>query len=188
MGVYRARDLVRVPGLLSLSRVPLAATFPFALRRPAAALAILVAAGLSDILDGWYARRFAQVTPTGAAIDPLTDKLFVLTVTITLVLGGRLSSIEVLLLGTREIIELPLVFWIVVNERARAVRASRPSANVTGKLATVCQFAAATGALFRLPGVRYLIVVTALVGAFAGVTYWLRALRDLRVDADRTSP
>jgi cardiolipin synthase len=187
MGVYRARDLVRVPGLLSLSRVPLAAAFPFALRRPQAAFAILVAAGLSDIVDGWYARRSGQVTPTGAAIDPLTDKLFVLTVTISLVLGGRLSSIDVLLLSTREIVELPLVLWIAASKRARAIRASHPSANVPGKLATVAQFAAATAALFRRPEVPYLIVATAFVGLFAAATYWRRALRNVRAGACQPS-
>jgi CDP-diacylglycerol--glycerol-3-phosphate 3-phosphatidyltransferase/cardiolipin synthase len=70
MGLYRARDLVRVPGLLTLMRVPLAAAFPFVLGRPLVALGVLAAAGLSDVLDGWYARRFGQVTPTGTALDP----------------------------------------------------------------------------------------------------------------------
>jgi CDP-diacylglycerol---glycerol-3-phosphate 3-phosphatidyltransferase len=187
MGVYRARDLLRVPGLLSLLRVPLAAAFPIALQRPFAALAILGAAGLSDILDGWYARRFRQVTATGAAIDPITDKLFVLTVAITLVVGGRLSSIDVLLLSTREAAELPLVLWIVTSKRARSLRAAHPSANLPGKLATAFQFATATAALLRVSELHGMIVATALVGVFAAGTYWLRAVRESRVDAGRVS-
>ena len=91
MGRYDLRDLVRIPGLLSLSRVPLAVVFSFVVGRPVLALGVLVGAGLTDVLDGWYARRFGQVTATGAALDPITDKLFVLTVAITLVVTGQLS-------------------------------------------------------------------------------------------------
>src|SRR5450432_80739 len=115
MGLYRARDLVGVPGLLSLSRVPLAAAFPFVLGHPLLALGVLVAAGVSDVLDGWVARRFGLVTPTGAALDPVTDKVFVTTVAVSLVAGGYLSILDVVLLSTREIGEVPLVAWLAVN-------------------------------------------------------------------------
>jgi cardiolipin synthase (CMP-forming) len=180
MGVYRARDLFRVPGLLSLSRLGFAGAFPFAFDRPGAALAVLAVAALSDILDGWYARRFGQVTPTGAALDPVTDKLFVITVAVTLVLGGRLALFDVILLSTREIAELPLVLWIAVSRRARGLRAAHASANVPGKLATVLQFATATGALFRVRYLPAMIAATAVAGASAAATYWLRAVRDSR--------
>jgi cardiolipin synthase len=187
MGVYRARDVVRVPGLLSLSRLPLAAAFPFALDRPFVALALLCAAGFSDIADGWYARKFDQVTPTGVALDPMTDKLFVLTVAITLVRGGRLSAVDVLLVSTREIAELPLVLWIAASTRARSRRAAHPSANAPGKLATVFQFATATAALFRFVELQWMIAATALAGAFAATTYWSRELRDGEDAAERTA-
>ncbi len=184
MGVYRVRDLLRVPGLLSLSRIPLAVAFPLVAERPAIALAVLVAAGLSDVLDGWYARRFGQVTATGAAIDPTTDKVFVLTVAITLVLLGRLSGVEVLLLSARELGELPLVLWIASSRRARTQRAAHPSANALGKLATVSQFAAATTALFRLHReTRCLVIATSFLGVVAAANYWLRAFREARADS-----
>ena len=55
---------------------------------------MLVLAAVSDVLDGYIARRGGQVTPTGAALDPITDKLFVLTIAITLVVTGHLSLFE----------------------------------------------------------------------------------------------
>ena len=67
--------------------------------------------GMSDVLDGWYARHFRQVTPTGCVVDPITDKLFVLTIAITLVTTAKLSVGAVVLLSTRELGELPLVLW-----------------------------------------------------------------------------
>jgi CDP-diacylglycerol--glycerol-3-phosphate 3-phosphatidyltransferase/cardiolipin synthase len=183
VGVYRARDLFRVPGLLSLARLPLAAAFPFVVGQPGPALAVLVAAGLSDVLDGWFARRYGQVTPTGAALDPVTDKIFVLTVAVTLVVRGFLSPADVLLLSTREVGELPLVIWLALSHRARQLRAESTSANVPGKLATAFQFAAATAALIGWSHVYGMVIVTAAAGVVAAVVYWVRAVVDVRAAA-----
>ncbi len=172
---YRIRDAARVPGLLSLLRVPLAMAFPFAVR-PEAALAVLVIAGLSDVLDGWYARRFHQVTPTGAVLDPLTDKLFVATVALTLVLRDRLPIYAVLLLATRDLLELPLVAWIAWSARARRVRAESAAANAPGKLATAFQFACVASAVFAWKSASGWAVAAAVAGAVAAALYWRRAL------------
>jgi cardiolipin synthase (CMP-forming) len=170
---FRVRDMGRVPGLLSLARVPLAALFPFA-ETPTVAFAILVVAGVTDVLDGWYARRFGQVTPTGAVLDPITDKLFVAVVVATLVLRGRLELLLVPLLGMRELAELPLVLWIVGSTHARRTRTEKASANLPGKLATALQFLSVSFALFGLgaASVRVACMATAVVGAVAAVLYW----------------
>ena len=175
-GSYRMKDVFLLPGLVSLSRVALAACFPFAVRSPFTALAILALAGLSDVLDGWLARRLGQVTPTGSALDPITDKLFVLTVAITLIATGHLSVGAVLALSTREIGELPLVLWLGLSPRARRARAREASANVMGKLATVLQFAAVSLSLLGSPLTGTLVAVTAAAGVLAALSYWRRAL------------
>jgi cardiolipin synthase len=181
MGIYRARDLWQVPGMLSLSRLVLAVAFPFALgaqAHPAVAALVLVAAGISDVLDGWYARRFSQVTATGAVLDPVTDKVFVLTVAVSLVVRGYLAPIDVVLLSTREIAELPLVVWLAVSHHARRRRSEQPSANLLGKAATVLQFVAVAAAVFRAPHLGGLVAVAGFAGALAGIGYWARALRE----------
>lgn len=175
-GRYRLRDVFRVPGLISLSRVGFAAAFPFAVDQRAAALALLAAAGVSDVLDGWYARRFGQVSATGSALDPITDKIFVTTVAVTLVVQGHLSLAAVVLLSVRELGELPLVLWFALSDRARRARAEKPSANWTGKLATFLQFVAVSLALLGSHLTPAVVGVTALAGAFAAWTYWWRAL------------
>jgi CDP-diacylglycerol--glycerol-3-phosphate 3-phosphatidyltransferase/cardiolipin synthase len=177
MGRYDARDLLRVPGLLSLARVPLAAIFPLVWNRPWLAFGVLLCAGLTDVLDGWYARRFRQVTATGSVVDPITDKIFVLTVAITLVATGQLSVLAVALLSTREIGEIPLVLWLASSPRARRARVEHPAANVVGKMATALQFGSVTAALFESSHLTSWVGVTAVMGAAAAFTYWQRALR-----------
>jgi CDP-diacylglycerol---glycerol-3-phosphate 3-phosphatidyltransferase len=174
---YRARHLLLPPSLISLLRVPLAACFPFVVGRPALAFAVLATAGITDVIDGWVARRYGLATATGAAVDPITDKLFVLTVAVTLVLDGLLSPMAVLLLSVREIGELPLVAWFAVTPSARRARADPPQAHVPGKLAKVFQFLTVGWILLRRPHVEFWLAATAVAGMLAAVSYWRRAVR-----------
>jgi phosphatidylglycerophosphate synthase len=176
VGAYRARDLFLVPSLLSLLRVPLAVVFYFVVDSPPIAIATLVAAGLTDVLDGWYARRHDQATATGAVVDPITDKLFVLTVVGTLLLRDKLTLLEVILLGTRDIGEIPLVMWFAASHEARRARKEEPKANVPGKLATVAQFGAVVTALWWPAARAPIVYVAAAVGVVAAISYWRRAL------------
>ncbi len=176
MGHYRARDALLVPGLLSLVRVPLAFIFPFTVARPALALLVLALAGASDVVDGWFARKFGQTTPTGAALDPITDKIFVTSVVLTLFAHGWLSLLGVLLLSVREIGELPLVTWFAVSRSARRNRASEAKANLPGKLATVCQFITVAIAVLHGSFLEVALIVTAVAGGLAAISYWAREL------------
>jgi cardiolipin synthase (CMP-forming) len=173
-GRYHVRDALRVPSLVSFTRVIFAAVFPFCLHFPWLALGVLGAAALSDVFDGWYARRFDQVTALGTVIDPVTDKVFVTTVAISLVVSGGLSLFDVLLLSAREVGELPLVIWLFFSHTARS---RREGANVIGKLATALQFVAIAVTLLLPRFNRWVIFATAVVGSAAAISYWRRALR-----------
>ncbi|MDF2694348.1 MAG: hypothetical protein K0S65_2731 [Labilithrix sp.] len=130
-----ARDLVRVPGLLSLARLPLAALFPLTLGRPGWGIGLLALAGATDLLDGWYARHFHQQTSTGALVDGATDKVFVITVVASLVASGAMSVSETVLLCTRDLGELAIGLRLAADRR-RHRPARVPTANTGGKLAT----------------------------------------------------
>jgi CDP-diacylglycerol--glycerol-3-phosphate 3-phosphatidyltransferase/cardiolipin synthase len=176
MGAYRARDLVLPPNLVSLVRVPLAALFPFTVEQPVLALGVLGLAGVSDVVDGFLARSRGQATPTGAVLDPITDKLFVGVVVATLLLVDRLPLWGVPLLAAREIGELPLVVWWGFSGHRRRVRAEHPRANFPGKLATSLQFASVMVALLQPNWVAPLLIATGAAGLLAAVTYWQREL------------
>ncbi|MBX2833776.1 MAG: CDP-diacylglycerol--glycerol-3-phosphate 3-phosphatidyltransferase [Micavibrio sp.] len=61
-----------------------------------ACLVLYVIGALTDFLDGWIARRFNMVSEFGAFIDPLTDKIFVVTVMLMLVAIDRIENYWVL--------------------------------------------------------------------------------------------
>lgn len=72
-------ELWSVPNLLSLSRLPLAAGLCACVSFGwwAAALVTFAVAALTDWLDGWWARRFHQLSAVGRNLDPLTDKVLI---------------------------------------------------------------------------------------------------------------
>jgi phosphatidylglycerophosphate synthase len=175
MGPYAARDVVRVPGLLSLARIPLGVAFPFVVDRPVLAMTVLAASAVTDVADGWYARRFGQETAMGRILDPITDKAFVTMVVGTMLLSKRLSVVEALLLGTRELCELVLLAWWAIAGRKR----SRPAygANRLGKIATVTQFIAVVAVLSGTTQHLLWIAPGALFGVLAGWSYARREWR-----------
>lgn len=59
-------------------------------KMPYWALAVYLLAGLTDILDGYLARKFDQITKFGKLADPLADKLMLLTVLVCLYAGGNI--------------------------------------------------------------------------------------------------
>jgi len=77
---------LNIANLLTLARL---AAVPFAVRailtnQHGRALAIVLAAGLTDTVDGAIARRFGIATSVGAYLDPIVDKLFLSAVYICL--------------------------------------------------------------------------------------------------------
>ena len=67
-----------------------------------AALAIFVIASLTDTLDGYIARKYHLITDFGKFMDPLADKILVMSAMILLVEFGRLPAWIVIIILARE--------------------------------------------------------------------------------------
>ena len=66
------------------------------------ALAVFLAAAATDLLDGWLARRWGQVTTVGTLLDPIADKLLISAALISLVDIHRIPAWIVILIIGRE--------------------------------------------------------------------------------------
>ena len=108
---------MNLPNLLTLSRiflVPLLVavllrkgnveldTGWVVLTREAIALAIFLAAALTDLLDGYLARRRREVTTFGKLLDPIADKVLVSAALISLVELDRVAAWMVVVIVSRE--------------------------------------------------------------------------------------
>jgi CDP-diacylglycerol--glycerol-3-phosphate 3-phosphatidyltransferase/cardiolipin synthase len=168
-----------------MSRLGFAALFPLTIGRPAWSLAVLAAAGASDVLDGWYARHFHQETAAGAALDALTDKIFVIAVVVTLIASGALSLPRALLLGTRDVGELALAARLGFSRRRQQLRAPHYS-NVAGKIATALQYAAVIAVILGSSRQLLWLIAAAAGGAVACISYWARDTRGPRLACKST--
>jgi phosphatidylglycerophosphate synthase len=92
-GGYRLPRL-NAPLLLTLARIALIPGVCLFLEEHwfKAALALYLVAAVSDVLDGWLARRTRQVTRLGTVMDPLVDIAFNLSILWGLTLGGLLAN------------------------------------------------------------------------------------------------
>ncbi len=93
-------DMLTIPNILSFLRLPLALAFlqgNIGLR-----VAAIIIAGLTDLLDGFLARRFGQSSRLGTILDPLTDKIFVLMALVVFVSENKLSIPEALTMMSRD--------------------------------------------------------------------------------------
>jgi phosphatidylglycerophosphate synthase len=182
---------VTVADYLSLVRIPLGVAFLLVADRVALALGVLAAAGLSDVLDGWVARRQRRDGPgtaphRGEWLDPLCDKLFVLAVALGLYLVHQPPLLWLALLMTREILQtVSMVVMRMVPRLHRASDAYDYKAHPLGKATTVVQFL--TGALLLLdhPLARPAVYLTAALGVVS-VAIYINRIRRILPGAPRT--
>jgi cardiolipin synthase len=162
----------QIPNLLSLAR--LAAT-PFLVWLLLAgnyrgALILCLAAGLTDMLDGFLARRFGSVSQTGAYLDPIADKVMLSATFLALGIGGAIPVWLVVLVFGRDALMLVAIGAILIFTPIR-----RFPPTIWGKLSTVVQI---VFLLCVLSGISppALVWAPAITTAWSGLHYaWVGA-------------
>ncbi len=177
------QELWNLPNILSLVRIGASPFLILVLLSPGRTLSIIAALVFlivcaTDWLDGWLARRWGTVTSLGKFLDPLADKLLIVTALIMLISLDRVPAWMVALIVSREI--------AVTGLRTMAVRTGIViGATWLGKVKTVSQIAAITALLlhyelwgidFQLLGV-WLIWLALVVTLWSGIDYFVRFFR-----------
>ncbi len=126
------------------------------------ALAVFVAAGITDGLDGWFARR-GQQTSLGAFLDPMADKLLLVTTFVVLSIPGlglvnRIPLWLTILVISRDVV---IVITVAIVTLAVGKRQFRPS--IYGKAATAVYIATCVVVVFFNFLQRPSVVVTAAI-------------------------
>jgi cardiolipin synthase (CMP-forming) len=115
------KNILTVPNQLTFLRMGFLPFFIIALRysRYDWALALLVAAALSDGLDGLLARRLNQKTPLGSFLDPIADKILLSSAYFMLAFKGKIAWwLAILVLGRDVLILIAgAVILLVVGYR-----------------------------------------------------------------------
>lgn len=134
-----------VPNGLTALRLAVAATFPFSPHEWR--LALVFAGAVSDALDGYFARKLHSSSWIGALLDGVTDKLFTLSVLLTLTIDGPLVWWQLAGLLARDVVNAFIAAYVGVIRRWEMFR--RVSARTSGKVTTMFLFAMMVAILWR---------------------------------------
>jgi len=174
--------MLNLPNFLTLIRI---LTIPFFLlylsyQRHGAALIVFIIGGITDFLDGLTARLMKQQTALGAVLDPIADKLLVITSFLVLgVRGGIPMWLAVVVVSRDLLIVIGYgILHLLVEERFKV----RPS--TIGKISTMLQLLTLGVALALLYNSKILdpslldmlIWATALATIVSGLQYIYRGL------------
>jgi CDP-diacylglycerol--glycerol-3-phosphate 3-phosphatidyltransferase len=144
-----AEDAVNLPNLLTMGRIVAIPFFVWLLDTPTPvrgfwACIVFTAAAITDVLDGYLARKLGVVSVLGKFLDPLADKLIVMAALVWMVPMGRIAAWVVVVLLAREISVTGL----------RSVAASEGvviSAGAEGKTKTALQMIGIVALLLGFP-------------------------------------
>ena len=100
---------ITIPNVLSIIRIILSVVFCIIYFRPGmliAALAVIVLSGITDLLDGYIARKYNQISELGKILDPISDKLFQVSTVICFVVSGAVPYWAVIVVVIKELVML----------------------------------------------------------------------------------
>lgn len=169
--------LRHLPNLITLARMVLCLPLGWAIleAQPVRALWLAAAIGLSDVLDGLLARRFGWQSRLGGLLDPLADKLFLVSALVALAVAGVAPAWFVVLALLRDVV---IVAGAVAYHNL--VEPVQPEPRLLGKLNTLGEVVLVLVLLAAMAGLplpsvaaqALLAAVTALILASGGDYVW----------------
>ena len=157
-----------IPNLITLGRILLVPVVVWAISSGAmwAAFVLFLAAGVSDAVDGYLAKRFNMTTVLGAYLDPLADKALIVSIYVTLGISGVIPHWLVILVVSRDIL---IVGGVMLSWLVGSPMKVKPL--LVSKLNTVAQIAFACVVLGSLGfGIETGILTLVLMGLVAALT------------------
>ena len=162
-----------IPNIISLVRIALIPLFVYLLFMPAqtfrlAAAALFSVLCLTDAIDGYLARKLNAASTFGKYIDPLSDKILVITALLGLIELKAVSSIPVMIIVARE-------FMVSAFRLSAAAKGIVIPAELLGKWKTVFQMAAVVFLLMGWPYADALLWIAVILTVLSGIDYMARS-------------
>jgi cardiolipin synthase (CMP-forming) len=157
---------VSIPNLITLARILLVPILIWAITSGETRIAFLLflAAGVSDAVDGFLAKRFGMATELGAYLDPLADKAMIVSIYVALGVAEAIPRWLVILVVSRDVMIVGAVIlsWLVDRPvKLKPLMVSK--ANTVAQIALALVVLAALG--FDFDASLATVLLTALVAA-----------------------
>lgn len=183
---FKPADLVTIPNLLTYLRFLLVAPFVyFFLNKNYIAAAVCIgASGLSDCLDGFLARKLGQVTSLGKILDPIADKVTLVSVAVCMLIYlPSLLPIMLVMIGKEFLMLLGGLILLIM-------KVTPPPAKWYGKVATLIFYISVCVIIFLKAAfdiqnealILFTFFVTAAAMVFALVMYALLIIKQIKAE------
>ncbi len=171
------RALNSIPNLITLVRVILVPVVFWLLITDETQLAFIlfIVAGVSDAIDGYLAKTFGWQTELGAYLDPLADKLLIVSIFLALGVDGKLPLWLVVAVVSRDILIVIAVMlsWVLSNPvRIRPLVVSK--ANTVAQILLAATVLADEGFGLGLGWARFILVWLTGLLTLASLAAYLR--------------
>ncbi|MFC1691419.1 CDP-alcohol phosphatidyltransferase family protein [Nanoarchaeota archaeon] len=168
------RKIFNMPNTISLLRIPLAFLVILFFQSPLRYLFFILGI-FFDFLDGYLARKLKQITKLGGIIDPLTDKVFALTIFLFGFALLKLPSYYLLFFFLRDIFTVSAVLFLYLTKQYKKLEIK---ARFFGKIVTLMQFTVLVfvviGNLFWIKITIFLLLLAAVVSIVDYILYYTR--------------
>lgn len=166
---------MNIPNLLTMVRfllIPVFVYFFFSQNQYSLeiAVAVFILSGITDTLDGYFARRLNQITKLGIVLDPLADKIMLVTVLASVTISNNIPIWIIAVVALKEILMIAGAISLY-NERDIVI-----AANKFGKASTILSYIAILAVLFELPYNRTILYLYIVMTILALLTYLNRFL------------
>jgi cardiolipin synthase len=182
----RAGIALSIPNLITLGRILLVPIVVWAISSGAMwiAFVLFLAAGVSDAVDGFLAKRFHMTSELGAYLDPLADKALIVSIYLTLGVNGLIPRWLVILVVSRDILIVGgiMLSWVLGSPlQIKPLLVSK--LNTVAQIVFACVVLGTLGYDIELPTLT--LVLMGLVGALtllsvaAYVAEWVRHMNSM---------
>lgn len=172
--------LKNIPNVLSCIRILLVGVFIYLFfnnypQNVVWAIIVFITAGLTDVIDGFLARKFNWITDLGKVLDPLADKLMQCTVLVCMLIKSLIPAWLVIPFILKELLILSGGLFMIKRRDVVAV------SNVYGKATVVFFYAAvvfcmsARDFLAKNPIVLYIVCAMVLLVAMSALANYVKA-------------
>ena len=128
---------------------------------------IFLILSLSDVFDGYIARKKGLVTDLGKLLDPIADKILIATALLILIGKGVAAWMAIIIIA-RE--------WIITFLRILIINKKVVPADRFGKIKTASQTIAVLAAMLQLPFSWHLMLIAVMLTVFSGIGYLVKII------------
>ncbi|HZJ83053.1 MAG TPA: CDP-diacylglycerol--glycerol-3-phosphate 3-phosphatidyltransferase [Clostridia bacterium] len=162
---------MNVPNILTTLRFLLVGVFIYVFNNPSIehslqwGIVIFIIAGITDVLDGYIARKYDMVTKWGKLMDPLADKCMLIVVLLGLYTVDKVPLLVIIVVLVKELLMVIGAIFLYKN------RETVVQANFFGKAASAAFFVAVVALAFEIPLAYYMLGIAVFSTLFALIQY-----------------